>query len=128
MAKYTARKSKLAALNWLCVLFCWLIVPIFIQIYLFLRAHCYTLEFYTDKVVVKTGVLNKQEQQSVFLGVLSVSLHQSLFGRMFSYGDLQVNVPGAWDIDTTGIADPKGLRTYLESRITAQGAHFYEQA
>lgn len=127
MIQYTARKSKLAALNIWCVLFCWLIVPVLVQIYLFLRAHCYSLEFYQDKVVLKSGVLNRQERQSVFLGVLSVSVDQSIFGRMFSFGDVCINVPGRWDVDTTGIADPNGLRNFLESRITAKGAHFYEQ-
>ena len=128
MVQYTARKSKMAAWNGWCILLCWLIVPVLVQIYFFMRAHCYSLEFYEDKVVVKSGVFNRQERQSVFLGVLSVSVDQSLLGRMFSYGDLSIDVPGSWDIDTTGIADPNGLRSFLEKRISARGAHFYEQA
>ena len=72
--------------------------------------------------------LNRQERQSVFLGVLSVSVDQSLLGRIFSYGDLRVDVPGSWDVDTTGIADPNALRGFLEARISAKHARFYEEA
>ena len=128
MVLYSARKSKIAALNLWCILLCWLVIPALVQIYLILRAHCYSLDFYEDRVVLKQGVFDRQERQSVFVGVLSVRVNQSLWGRICSYGDVYIDVPGKWDVDTTSIADPNGLRCFLESRISARGAHFYEHA
>jgi hypothetical protein len=32
-----------------------------------------------------------------------------------------VDCPGKWDIDTQGIKDPRGLKSYLETKITSSG-------
>ena len=120
MPNYTARKSAVAVLSPLCILFFWLVIPLIIQIVRILAAKNDIIEFYDDKIVRKSGILSKNETQSVFMGVYSVSLYQSLFGRMFGYGDLVLDVPGEWDVATTGIKDPKGLKSYLETKITAK--------
>ncbi len=117
---YTARKSIAATLNFWLILFFWLVIPLFIQIFKILAAKNDIIEFYDDKVVCKSGVLNKRERQTVFAGVYAVSLEQSLFGRMFNYGNLFVDCPGQWDIDTYDIKDPVALKKYLETRITAR--------
>ena len=75
------------------------------------------IEFYQNQIVVKSGVLSKKERKSAFMGVLSVSLSQSLTGRILGYGDVTVDVTGKWDIDTRGVKNPRGLVEYLESRI-----------
>ena len=117
MPNYIARKSVVAVLSPLCILFFWLVIPLIIQIVRILAAKNDIIEFYDDKIVRKSGILSKNETQSVFMGVYSVSLFQSLFGRMFGYGDLILDVPGEWDVSTAGIKDPKGLKAYLETKI-----------
>lgn len=118
---YVAKKSIAKELNFWLILFFWLIIPLIIQIVRILQAKAYTIEFYDEKVIIKSGVLNKNESQSVFAGVFSVSVSQSLFGRMFNFGDVRVDCPGKWDINTNGIKNPKGLKAYLETKITAKG-------
>lgn len=118
---YVAKKSIAKELNFWLILFFWLIIPLIIQIVRILQAKAYTIEFYDEKVIIKSGVLNKNESQSVFAGVFSVSVSQSLFGRMFNFGDVSVDCPGKWDINTNGIKNPKGLKAYLETKITAKG-------
>ena len=115
---YVAKKSALAALNFWLIIFFWLIIPLIIQIARILTVKSYSVEFYDDKVIIKCGVLNKGERQSVFAGVFSIGIYQSFWGRIFDFGDIEVDCPGNWDIDTDGIKDPQGLRAYLESRIT----------
>ena len=118
---YVAKKSMLSELSIWCVLFFWLVIPLIIQIARFLMVANYAVEFYDDKIVVKSGVLNKQERQSVFAGVYSVVISQSLFGRMLDYGDISVDCPGKWDVDTYGIKNSQGLKQYLEAKITSRG-------
>ena len=118
---YVAKKSAVSVLSFWLILFFWLVIPLIIQIARILSAKCYTLEFYDNKVVTKSGVLNKSENQTVFSKVYSVSLSQTLFGRMFGYGNITVDCPGAWDIDTCGIKNPAGLKKYLESHISSNG-------
>lgn len=120
MPNYTARKSAVAVLSPLCIIFFWLVIPLIIQIVRILIAKNDIIEFYDDKVVRKSGLISKNETQSVFMGVYSVSISQSLFGRIFGYGDLYLDVPGKWDVSTIGIKDPKGLKSYLETKITAK--------
>ena len=118
---YVAKKSVTGVLSFWLIVFFWLVIPLIIQIARILSAKCYSIEFYDNKIVVKSGVLNKKERQSVFGGVYSVSVSQSFVGRIFNYGNIKVDCPGRWDIDTTGIKDPSALKKYLENYITANG-------
>lgn len=118
---YTAKKSIVSVLSVWLILFFWLIIPLIVQISRILKAKCYTAEFYDNKIVVKSGVLNRSENQSVFAGVYSVSISKSLFGRIFGYGNVRVDCPGRWDVNTDGVKDPEGLKRYLEGYITAAG-------
>ena len=96
-------------------------IPLIIQIARILSAKCYSIEFYDNKIVVKSGVMSKQESQSVFGGVYSVSISQSFIGKIFDYGNIRVDCPGRWDVDTDGIKAPVALKKYLETYITTSG-------
>ena len=118
---YVAKKSVTAVLSFWLIVFFWLVIPLIIQIARILSAKCYSIEFYDNKIIVKSGVLSKQESQSVFGGVYSVSISQSFFGRIFNYGSVRVDCPGKWDVDTESIKDPSALKKYLENHITSNG-------
>ena len=118
---YVAKKSVTAALSFWLIVFFWLVIPLIIQIARILSAKCYSIEFYDNKIVVRSGVLSKQEEQSVFGGVYSVSMSQSFFGRIFNYGSVRVDCPGKWDVGTENIKDPSALKKYLENYITSNG-------
>lgn len=120
---YVAKKSLLCALNLWLILFFWLIIPLIIQIIRILDAKFYTIEFYNDKVVTKSGVFSTHEFQNTFMGIYSVSVYKPFLGRIFDYGDIRVDCPGPWDINTDGIKDPDGLKKYLETKITSRGAN-----
>ena len=118
---YVAKKSAASVLSFWLLLFFWLIVPLIIQIARILSAKYYSIEFYDNKIVVKSGVLSKQENQSVFGGVYAVNISQSFIGRIFNYGSIRVDCPGRWDVDTEGIKNPVELKKYLETYITTSG-------
>ena len=118
---YVAKKSAASVLSFWLIVFFWLVIPLIIQIARIVSAKCYSIEFYDNKIIVKSGVLNKNERQSVFAGVYAVSVSQSLAGRILGYGDISVDCPGRWDVDTVGIKNPAALKNYLEGHITASG-------
>jgi len=118
---YVCKKSVLATISIWRILFFWLIIPLIVQIVKCVNAASQVIEFYNDKVVIKSGVLNKNEKQCIFLGVRSVSIHQTLMGRLFNYGDVNVDCVGKWDVDTTNIKRPKEFKAYLESRLSTSG-------
>ena len=84
---------------------------------------CQRVEFYDNHVIIKTGVLARNEKKSVFPAIETVTSRQSLWGRIFNYGDVFVDVVGRWDINLKGICNPSGLKTYLEDK-TIDGSAF----
>ena len=115
--EYVARKSAWKAVTFLRVVLFWLIIPLIIMIWDIIRLRNETIEFYSNHIVVKSGVLSRKQRKSAFMGVISVSVDQSLLGRCFDYGDVRVDVPGRWDINTECIKNPDGLVRYLENKI-----------
>ena len=119
--QYVAKKSKVTAFTgWTIlalVLFFWTLIPIIYVVIRMFQIDNDIIEFYEDSIVIKKGWIAKSERKTKFTGIVSVAISQSVFGAMFNYGDLEVDVYGKWDIDTTGIANPRELKNYLENRI-----------
>ena len=122
---YVAKKSIFGECGgkiFLCILLCWLIVPIFIMIYMIVKTKKFRLEFYNDKVIMRRGIVNTEERQSILTTIVGVSINRSMAGNIFNYGDVIVDMVGRWDIDTTAIKDPVSLKKYLESIMSQTGA------
>ena len=125
---YVAKKSAWSCISFLSVLACILVIPLFVLIFRIIAIKQYRLEFYDDKVVIKSGLLNVKTKQMVFMGITAVSVNQTLWGRIFDYGTVAVDCVGKWDVNsTTYIKDPHKLEEYLQGHIvkgTAQGTPF----
>lgn len=132
--QYVAKKSKALAFSGLTILFLilffWTLIPIIYVVIRMIQLDHEIIEFYEDSIVIKKGWIAKSERKTRFSGIVSVAISQSIMGAIFNYGDLSVDVYGKWDIDTTGISDPKALKAYLENRIGGGNAPqtFFEQA
>ena len=103
------------------IIFAVLLIPFFIQTWRIIVVKSYSAEFYDNKIVVKSGVINKREDQFIFIAVNSVSVRRTLAGRIFGYGDVMVDCRGSWDVDTYGIKRPLAFKRFLESRISSRG-------
>lgn len=123
---YTATKSAISAISFWGIVSCILIIPIFVLIFKIIAAKKYRIEFYDDKIVTYSGLINTSKKQSVFMGVTSSSINQTLLGHIFNYGDVTVDCVGKWDVDTTYIKNPKALDEYLQTKIieTTQSNQF----
>lgn len=114
---YVASKTAWNAITPLRILFFWLIIPLIVLIVDIIRYKKDKIEFYDRYVIEKSGLLSKREKKSTFAGIYSVSVEQNVWGRIFKYGDVKVDVVGRWDIDTYGISHPNELKKYLETKI-----------
>lgn len=122
---YVAKKSILGECGgkiFICILFCWLIVPIFLMIYMIIEAKKFRIEFYKDKVIMHRGFLHTEEQQSILTTIVGVRINRSIAGNIFNYGDVVVDMVGRWDIDTRAIKDPVALKNHLKSIMDQTGA------
>lgn len=127
---YVAKKSILGECGgkiFICILFCWLIVPIFLMIYMIIEVKKFRIEFYKDKVIMHRGFLHTEEQQSILTTIVGVRINRSIAGNIFNYGDVVVDMVGRWDIDTRAIKDPVALKNYLESVMTNAGTKNFNQ-
>ena len=119
---YVARKSILPAFTFWRIILFFIIVPLIVLIYDIIARKKEVIEFYDDKIVCKKGVFNKSETTAAFMGIYAVNVHQSIFGRIFNYGNVKVDAVGRWDINSNGIKNPKGLKAYLE-QYTVESAN-----
>lgn len=127
---YVAEKSVAGECGgkiFLCVLLCWLIVPIIIMICLIVRTKKFRLEFYDTRVIMRRGVFNTEEQQSLLTTIVGVRINQTMGGQIFNYGDVIVDMVGRWDVDTHAIKEPNGLKKYLESLMNKQNPQKLQQ-
>ena len=116
-ANYVAKKTAWSAVTFWRIAFFWLVIPLIIMIVDIFVKKSVTIEFYDGYIIQKSGVLSRKERRSVFPKVAAVSINQSLFGRMFNYGNVNVDVIGQWDVDLKGIAKPHDLKKYLEDKM-----------
>ena len=126
---YVANKSAWAAWSPLSVLITvllfWTIIPIIVQVFRTISAKHYCLEFYDDKIVVKSGWLSTSTKTMTFNGVTSTSVKKSIWGSLFDYGEVEVDAVGVWDVSTSYIKYPEKLQAYLQTRIVKVQAQPY---
>ncbi len=122
MAKleYTAKKSVWAEITLFRILLCIFIIPIIYLVIRILIAKSESIEFYEDVIIQRSGILSKKEKRSAFYGVIGVSVSQGIKQRIFNYGNVLVDVPGRWDINTYDVIDPNKLKNYLLTKLIKQ--------
>ena len=79
---YVAQKSAWSAVSFLWILSCVLIIPIFIIACRIITVKKFSLEFYDDKIVIKSGWLNTKKKQMAFMGVTACRWRKH-FGAIF---------------------------------------------
>ena len=74
----------------LCVLFCWLIVPIFIFIGYWIKNRSRVYEVTTQRIRITTGVFSKRTEELELYRVRDSSLVEPFLYRMFGAGNIEV--------------------------------------
>jgi len=114
---YTVKKSIVPSFSFLRILFFWLIIPCILIIIDIIKFSKEKVEIYEKHIIEKTGILSKNEKQTTFAGIVSVSVNQTLFGRMFNYGNVTIDIVGKGGIYIEGAKNPFELKKFLESKF-----------
>ena len=114
---FVAKKSKLCSFSLLRILFCWLIVPVIFIIIDMIKTNVEKVEFYDKKVTERNGLISKDEKETTFKGVVSVTVQQSFWGRIFNFGDVHIDLVGKNNLYLEKIANPYDLKKFLETKI-----------
>lgn len=112
---YVMKRSAWSVIRPWHILLFFLVIPLLIMIWKIINVKDETISFYNNRVVEKSGILAKNEKTTVLTRMLSVSVHQTFWGRIFNYGDIYVDVIGKWDVNMKGIKKPKKAKMFLET-------------
>jgi uncharacterized membrane protein YdbT with pleckstrin-like domain len=95
------------------------LVPLAIATYRFLAWRLEEYAVTNFRIIQVEGILNKRTFDSALEKVNDVLMTQSLFGRMFGYGDIQIITGSEIGVNSlTGIADPFAFkRALLEAKM-----------
>ena len=114
---YVMRKSAWSVIRPWHILLSFLIVPLIIMIVKIIDAKDESISFYNDRVVLKSGIFSRYERTNIMTPVLSATVKQTFFGKIFNYGTVYVDVVGKWDINMSGVKDPLAAKAYLEKFV-----------
>ena len=118
---YVIKKSAWSVIKWWHIVFGIFIIPLIIMIFKIINIKDESISFYSNKVVHRSGILSKNEKTTILTRVLSVTVRQTFWGRIFNYGTIYVDMMGKWDISMRGIKNPMGAKAYLE-KFVANGS------
>ena len=116
MNNYIAETTcfKYAKPIFICLLLCWLIVPVFVLIYYVLLAKSEKIVFNDVSYTIQRGVFKKTITNREITKILSVTNEQSMFGKTFNYGNIFCQTPEGFGSSFDHVKNPKGLQDYLE--------------
>ena len=87
----TSSQKKNIGLFILCLLFCWLIVPVFIAIARFLQTKCKIFELTTERLKTTEGVFSKVTETLELYRVKDIEVRQPFWSRLLGMENILVN-------------------------------------
>lgn len=99
-----------------------ILVGIYIFLYIVIRIWVTEIVVTTDRLVLKTGFIARRTQEMSLDKIEEIKVMQSVFGRIFGFGSLDVRGTGEGNIQIPVIANPLGLRRAIqEARAQYRG-------
>jgi uncharacterized membrane protein YdbT with pleckstrin-like domain len=103
----------------LCVLFCWLIVPIFIGLTRYLKTKNHVFELTNERLKMTEGIFSKVTETLELYRVKDIEILQPFFSRMLGLENIKVNTS---DLTTPvvfleGIPQKIGLADKLRNAV-----------
>lgn len=74
------------------------------------------LEVTDNMVIGKTGILKTESMESPINKITSVKVNQSIFGKIFKYGDLFINTPSG-DYSFHCLSNAEEIKKYIVSKM-----------
>ena len=97
-----------------------LVIGIFITIYEWLRLRGIEQAVTSQRVVRKTGIIGRQTEEIRLSAVETVDLHQTAWGRILGFGNVNVTGRGESDLTFVRVANPVAVKRAIE---TAYSTH-----
>ncbi len=105
-----------------CVLFCWLVIPIFIAAWRWIETRCFTYELTTERLRTRKGVFAKHTEELELYRVKDSTLSQSFFERILGLGTIVLETSDRTtpQLVMATIKDATQVRELIRERVEAQ--------
>jgi uncharacterized membrane protein YdbT with pleckstrin-like domain len=115
----TSSQKKNIGLFILCILFCWLIVPIFIGIARFLQTKCNLFELTTERLKTTQGVFSKVTETLELYRVKDIEVRQPFWYRLLGLENIQISTSDLSSpvIHIDAIAKTVGLADKIRNQV-----------
>ena len=115
----TSSQKKNFGLYLLALLFCWLIVPIFIAVTRFLQTKCHVFELTNERLKITEGVFNKVTETLELYRVKDIQVRQPFLCRLLGIENIQVSTTDLSSpiILLEGIPKAIGLADKLRNQV-----------
>ena len=103
----------------LCVLLCWLVVPIFIAIAKWLKLKCYKFEITTERIRITEGIFSKKIEELELYRIKDARVIEPFWLRLFSLGNIVLTTSDRSHptLVIPAVPDVRGLREQLRNHI-----------
>ena len=115
----TSSQMKNIGLYTLAVLFCWLIVPIFIAVTRFLQTKCHLFELTSERLKITEGIFSKVTETLELYRVKDIEVRQPFISRILGIENIQISTSDLSSpvILLEGIPKTVGLADKLRNQV-----------
>jgi uncharacterized membrane protein YdbT with pleckstrin-like domain len=114
--------ARLADVSWQWALLAGLVVALATVVYGLIQTILWKYTITSRRVIVRHGLISVNEQTARLERVQDLTLHQSLFDRIFGVGKLTIDTAGSEGgaLDFIALEDPAGVRELLENAVRSE--------
>ncbi|MCK9225417.1 MAG: PH domain-containing protein [Candidatus Muirbacterium halophilum] len=104
---------------WAHILFSFLVIPL---LFMFYKRYSTKLILKRDSIVDCDGLISINEKEIFYDDIRTVGIGQSIFGRIFNYGklDIATSGTGGYELSLTDVYNPKHWKELILSRKTSK--------
>ena len=90
-------------------------IALLAALYEWIRLRSIEMGVTNRRVVRKTGIVSRETDEIRLSAIETVDLSQSMWGRLFGFGDVRVTGRGESNMVLSRVADPVGVKRSIES-------------
>lgn len=107
--------------NWITIWMLGLtIIGLPIALYLAIKIKTQEFGMTNRRIIYKYGIISRTSEEMKISSMETVTIHQSLAGRLFGFGDIRITGRGTSDVIFKQIDDPIAVKKAIESVAATQ--------
>jgi len=107
--------SKIPLVIWLILALPTLGLTLILALYEWLRLRSLEHGTTNKRVILKSGIISRKTEEMRISSIETVEIQQSIFGRMFGFGNVKVTGRGISDVVFSKIDNPMEVKKSIES-------------